>query len=136
MSKKKWKQETDELYRRVLELLKLNEGRSFSQKDIQLDFFAVFRDAYIAGYCCPLRHYFYIDTGEVEWIWPKSKPMISGDTIWQYACKHGWVHSEMLLEEDRYQDIRRVRDWWDAWTFAWEQLGYKKRCHRNKQAAS
>ncbi len=132
MSKKKWKQDVEGLQRRLLILLQLNEERSFSQPDIKQDFFKVFRDAYKGGYCCPLRYYCYLDSGgRSEWIWPKGKPMICGDAIWEYASKQHWVHPEMSGGENRYDDIHRMMSWWDAWTFAWEQLGYRMRCYRN-----
>ena len=57
--------------------------------------------------------------------------MICGDTIWKFACEQHWVHSEMSVEEERYKEIHTLMSWWDAWTFAWEQLGHRKRCYRN-----
>jgi hypothetical protein len=64
----------------------------------------------------------------IEWIF--AKPMISGDSIWHYAKEQGWVHSEIKATEKRYKQIDTVRTWWDEWTYAWQQLGYKTRQYR------
>jgi hypothetical protein len=63
-----------------------------------------------------------------EWI--AAKPSVTGDSIWDYAKEKGWVNSEMEGTEKRYMQIERVRIWWNEWTYAWRQLGYKTRRYR------
>jgi len=127
MSKKQWKADVEDAHRKVLDLLKEHEGRSFSQSDIMEDFFRVFLKAYDKGYCCPLTCNFDARTRENEWVWREGKSSIRGPSIWEYAKKHGWIDSTTSTEDERYEDIDRVMEWWEAWTFACESLQRKVR---------
>ena len=122
MGKKQWAKDVEEIEDRILELLRPLQNAALTQyRDL---FFKIFRDAYERGYCCSLRHKLYVDTGRIEWIRVKGKPYISGESIWSYAVRKGWVTREE--EGRRYEQLRLVRDWWDAWTYALESIGYKQ----------
>ncbi len=127
MGKKQWDREVERIHKRVLELLQ--EYENIFQEPYQGFFFDEFHKAYKAGFCGPLRYRLFSDSDRIEWI--KSKPKISGDSIWRYAKEQGWVHSEMTGEEKEYRRIEAVRSWWDAWTYAFHKLGHKH-CRHGK----
>lgn len=127
MSKKQWKADGEEAHRQVLDLLKEHEGRSFSQSDIMEDFFRVFRTAYDGGCCCPLTCNFDARTNTNQWVWPKATFSIRGASILAYAKKDGWINSTTSTEGDRYENINRVMEWWEAWTYACKALGRRVR---------
>lgn len=130
MGKKQLARQAEEFHERIVQLLRDHRNVDITQRPYKDDFFKVFREAYKSGFCCWLRYYVYTDNGQIEPI--HTKPIVRGGSIWSYACETEWVNVEMNPGEDRYKRIHLVMDWWDAWTFAWEQLEYKKRKHRDK----
>lgn len=127
MSKKNWKADGKEAHRQMLDLLRDHEGRISSQSDSIEDFFRVFLKAYDRGYCCPLTCNFDARTRENRWVWPKGEFSIGGPSIREYAKRHGWIDSPTSTKDDRHEDIDRVTEWWEAWTFACKKLGRKVR---------
>ena len=126
--KKEWTQAVESYHQWILERLRQDEKVAIHQyTDL---YFSIFREAYERGFCAPLSYNIHMqgDGYRVEWI--HSRPSITGESIWEYAREHGWVHSEMLGTERRFKQIRTVRTWWDEWTYAWHQLGHKTRRYR------
>ena len=126
--------EVREVHKQVLSLLTSLERASLGQyKDL---FWKRFLEAYEQGYCTPLcyRRFMPSKPGDeeirIEYI--HARPRISGDTIWRYAVDEGWVTPESGCtpeHEKRYEDIRTLMTWWDAWTFALKSIWYKIHCY-------
>jgi len=119
MTKKEWRQQADAYLHEIMRLLKLYEEVTYiGQEPYKGDFFKVFAEAYRSGYCTLGYRY---DEEKDRLVQCKAqRPLISGDAIWSFAKKQGWVHAEMMGEEKRYCDIEMVRTWWDEWVYAWK----------------
>jgi len=118
--------EVEGILNKLFSLLASVEPQVIDQYDTA--FFTIFREAYTMGYCCPLRYRDYLDSGRREWIKPKNKPQLNSESLRCYAYEREWV--KRGEQSRRRENLDRLCDWWDAWTLALEQIGYKCRCHR------
>ena len=128
LTRKEWAQTVASFHERILERLRQDEGFAIDQYKNR--YFDIFEEAYKGGFCAPLSYNerYVGDSLRIEPI--NGRPLVTGDSIWQYARKQGWVHSEMKGTEKRYKQIDTVAIWWDEWTYAWVALMYKTRRHR------
>jgi len=131
-TKKERAQIVASFHERILRRLKADNDVSIHQESYKSRYFRMFQEAYEGGFCHPLSYNLrYVPDGlrrPPEWI--DGRPLVTGDSIWQYARKQGWVHSEMTCTEKRYKQIDTVATWWDEWIYAWVALMYKTRLHR------
>lgn len=134
--KKEWVQAVASYHERILQRLKLDKAVAIHQESYKSLYFSIFQEAYESGFCAPLS-YNLRSVKKGYWTeWIHTKPMVSGDSIWNYAKEQGWVHSEMKGTENRYKQIDTVRTWWNEWTYAWHGLGHKTRRYRTIENAA
>lgn len=101
----------------IVDLLRLHEPVAITQIEYKGDFFKIFEDSYLRGYC---TYSYRSDPTLGRMIQrPNQLSIIDGDAIWTHAKEKGWVHAEMSGKEKRYKDISLLRTWWDAWIYAW-----------------
>jgi hypothetical protein len=126
--RREWREARDSFHRRILQRLRSDEHYAINQyKDL---YFRIFREAYEAGYCVPLSYDLVFRGEGCSQKWIHTKPKVTGDSIWEYALREGWIDSAIGSDDVRYQQIQKVSTWWDAWGYAWRQLGYRTRRHR------
>lgn len=129
MTKKKWREQASDYFRRILDSLNFLEcGAHIDQYKSLL--FNIFADAYRSGFCYPSYRF---DEKRGRVVKCKSqRPLVCGETIWNYAKQEGWVHGEMMANEKRYQDIQRVMTWFEEWAYAWDRPRPRRKYTRKR----
>lgn len=134
--KKEHVQAVNSFHERILQRLKIDEDVCIHQGSYKSLYFQIFQEAYESGFCHPLSYNLHAKKDGFLRGWIFARPLITGDSIWDYAKKQGWVHSQMKGGEKRYKQIEIVRTWWDEWTYAWIQLMHKTRLYRTIEEPS
>ncbi|MEN6449677.1 MAG: hypothetical protein ABFC96_04220 [Thermoguttaceae bacterium] len=134
--KKEHIQAVESYHKQILQRLKTDEDVCIHQGSYKSLYFEIFQEAYESGFCHQLSYNLRYEGEYVFYDWIFARPLVTGDSIWDYAKKQGWVYSEMKGDEKRYKQIETVRTWWDEWTYAWIHLMHKTRRYRTIEKPS
>ena len=135
MGKKKWIEERETILQRILDYCELNLDVDIHGEDYKRDFLKICADAYKRRFCGEEWGHYPDDPNRGYVLVEPKRPQIDGWTIWQFAEDAGLVTSEMDPADERYETVRQVMDWWDAWVYAWDHQPKKRLVDRKLKHA-
>ena len=139
MGKKKWLAERNQILQRVLELCEWHDecGGNIQEEPYKSDFRKICADAYARRFCGEEPGYYPEDRNPRYCVVDPVRPEICGSTIWNYALDAGFVAADMDPGSSRYELVKEVAEWWDAWVYAWDHQPRKRRViHKLKRDQS